>query len=140
MRNKSNFLVIAAVITVVCLCFSNSASAAHPNLLAWWPFDSNCSNAVGPELAGTPSNAYVTITNEVNEFKVGGIVSGEFIDSDSAGIGPVQLRPEWQKYEIDLRGADLSYIIGGFCWATNIDVNDPEGIVFYLDEIKYETE
>jgi len=76
----------------------------------------------------------------INEFKVGGIVSGEFIDSDSAGIGPVQLRPEWQKYEIDLRGADLSYVIGGFCWATNIDVNDPEGIVFYLDEIKYETQ
>jgi hypothetical protein len=74
----------------------------------------------------------------INEFKMGGISSGEYIDSDSVSIGPIQLTSEWKKYEIDLRGSDLSYIIGGFCWATNIDVNDPEGIVFYLDEIKYE--
>lgn len=74
----------------------------------------------------------------INEFKVGGISSGDYIDSDSASIGPIQLTKEWKKYEIDLRGKDLSYIIGGFCWATNIDVNDPNGIIFYLDEIKYE--
>lgn len=74
----------------------------------------------------------------INELKMGGISGGEYIDSDSAGIGPIRLTKEWKKYEIDLRGKDLSYIIGGFCWATNIDVNDPEGIVFYLDEIKYE--
>ncbi|MCD6228393.1 MAG: hypothetical protein J7K17_02825 [Candidatus Omnitrophica bacterium] len=74
----------------------------------------------------------------INEFKVGGISSGDYPDSDSASIGPIQLTKEWKKYEIDLRGKDLSYIIGGFCWATNIDVNDPNGIIFYLDEIKYE--
>ncbi len=74
----------------------------------------------------------------INEFKMGGISSGEYIDSDSASAGPIQLTKEWRKYEIDLRGKDLSYIIGGFAWATNIDVNDPEGVVFYLDEIKYE--
>lgn len=77
--------------------------------------------------------------NEViNEFKIGGIVSGEYIDSDSVSIGPIRLTKEWKQYEINLEGRDLSYIIGGFCWATNIDVNSPEGIVFYLDEIKYE--
>ena len=76
----------------------------------------------------------------VNEFKVGGISSGEHIDSDSVSIGPVQLSKDWTQYTIDLKGKDLSYIIGGFCWATNIDVNDPEGIVFYIDEIKYEKE
>ncbi|MFH1767891.1 MAG: hypothetical protein ABH858_01860 [Candidatus Omnitrophota bacterium] len=74
----------------------------------------------------------------INEFKMGGIVSGEYIDSDSVGIGPVKLTKDWNKYEIDLRGRDLSYVIGGFCWATNIDVNNPEGISFYLDEIRYE--
>jgi len=74
----------------------------------------------------------------INEFKMGGMSSGEYIDSDSASIGPIKLTKEWKKYEIDLRGKDLSYIIGGFCWATNIDVNDPKGIVFYLDEIRYE--
>jgi len=76
----------------------------------------------------------------INEFKIGGISSGEHIDSDSASIGPVRLTKDWKKYEIDLRGRDLSYVIGGFCWATNIDVNNPEGIVFYLDEVRYEKE
>lgn len=74
----------------------------------------------------------------INEFKVGGIASGPHTDSDSVSIGPVKLTKKWQKYEIDLRGSDLSYIIGGFCWATNIDVNNPKGIIFYLDEIHYE--
>jgi len=76
----------------------------------------------------------------IQEFKYGGISGGEYIDSDSATIGPIRLSKEWKQYEIDLRGKDLSYVIGGFAWATNIDVNDPEGIVFYLDEIKYEQE
>jgi len=72
----------------------------------------------------------------IEEFKVGGIM-GEFSDSDSAGIGPVILNKDWTQYTIDLKGKDMSYIIGGFCWATNIDVN-PEGANFYLDEIKFE--
>jgi hypothetical protein len=72
----------------------------------------------------------------IEEFKVGGIM-GEYSDSDSAGIGPVILNKEWTQYTIDLKGKDMSYIIGGFCWATNVDVN-PEGATFYLDEIKYE--
>ena len=72
----------------------------------------------------------------IEEFKVGGIM-GEYSDSDSASIGPVILNKDWTQYTIDLRGKDMFYIIGGFCWATNIDVN-PEGITFYLDEIKYE--
>ena len=72
----------------------------------------------------------------IEEFKVGGIM-GEFSDSDSANIGPVILNKEWTQYTIDLKGKDMSYIMGGFCWATNVDVN-PEGATFYLDEIKYE--
>ena len=72
----------------------------------------------------------------IEEFKVGGIM-GEYSDSDSASIGPVILNKEWTQYTIDLKGKDMSYVIGGFCWATNVDVN-PEGATFYLDEIKYE--
>ncbi|NLE91103.1 MAG: hypothetical protein GX598_00955 [Elusimicrobia bacterium] len=72
----------------------------------------------------------------IEEFKIGGIM-GEFSDSDTAGIGPVVLTKDWQQYSIDLKGKDLSFIIGGFCWATNADVN-PDGVIFYLDEIKYE--
>ncbi|OGX53753.1 MAG: hypothetical protein A2460_05195 [Omnitrophica WOR_2 bacterium RIFOXYC2_FULL_43_9] len=72
----------------------------------------------------------------IEEFKLGGIM-GEYSDSDIASIGPVILTKDWQQYTIDLKGKDLSYISGGFCWATNVDVN-PEGCTFYLDEIKYE--
>ncbi len=73
----------------------------------------------------------------IEEFKVGGI-AGEFLDSDSASIGPVILNKEWTQYTIDLKGKDMSYIIGGFCWATNIDVNPEIPIIFYLDEMRYE--
>ena len=73
----------------------------------------------------------------IEEFKVGGIM-GEYSDSDVAVIGPVILNKEWTQYTIDLKGKDMSYITGGFCWATNIDVNPDLPVVFYLDEIKYE--
>ncbi len=72
----------------------------------------------------------------IEEFKIGGI-TGEYADSDVAGIGPVVLTKDWQQFTIDLEGKDLSSISGGFCWATNLDVN-PEGCTFYLDDIKYE--
>lgn len=72
----------------------------------------------------------------IEEFKLGGI-TGLYPDSDIAGIGPVLLTTDWKQYEIDLRGKDLSYISGGFAWATNLDVN-PDGATFYLDDIRYE--
>ncbi len=72
----------------------------------------------------------------IEEFKVGGL-TGDYPDSDAAVIGPVVLAPEWKQYTIDLRGKDLSYISGGFAWATNVDVN-PETCVFYLDDLKFE--
>ena len=58
----------------------------------------------------------------IEEFKVGGIM-GEYSDSDSATIGPVILNKEWTQYTIDLKGKDMSYVFGGFCWATNVDNN-----------------
>lgn len=70
------------------------------------------------------------------EFKVGGI-TGPYSDSDSASIGPVDLTPEWKEYSIDLEGRDMSYISGGFAWSTNADSN-PEGMTFYLDDIRFE--
>lgn len=75
-------------------------------------------------------------SEQIQEFKVGGI-AGEYGDSDSASIGPVILTVDWKQYEINLSGKDLSRIIGGFAWSTNLDVN-PEGAVFYLDDIKFE--
>ncbi len=70
------------------------------------------------------------------EFKVGGIM-GNYPDSDSASIGPIDLTPQWKEYTIDLSGVDLSYINGGFCWTTNVDSN-PNGCVFYIDDVQYQ--
>ena len=72
----------------------------------------------------------------IEEFKTGGI-TGEYADSDVAGIGPVVLTAEWQQFTIDLEGKDLSSISGGFAWATNLDAN-PDGCIFYLDDLKFE--
>lgn len=91
----------------------------------------------------------------ISKFQVGGI-TGKYRDSGVASIGPVTLSKRWKKYTIGLKNMDnpiiVSYedkqcwpfmhplvrIIGGFCWATNLKVNDNEGIIFYLDEIKFE--
>ncbi|MFT5207481.1 MAG: hypothetical protein ACI9CF_001235 [Candidatus Omnitrophota bacterium] len=72
----------------------------------------------------------------IEEFKVGGI-TGEYSDSDIAGIGPVVLTTEWKQYSIDLEDLDLSSMIGGFAWAANLD-NNPNGVTFFLDDIRYE--
>jgi len=73
---------------------------------------------------------------KIQEFKMGGL-TGEYADSDIASTGLVTLTTEWQQFTIDLQGKDLSYISGGFCWATNVDAN-PAGCTFYLDDVRYE--
>jgi len=72
----------------------------------------------------------------IAEFKMGGI-TGEYADSDSASVGPITLTTDWKEYTIDLTGKDLSSIIGGFCWVANAEAN-PNGFIFYLDDIYYE--
>jgi len=72
----------------------------------------------------------------ISQFKVGGI-SGDHPDSDAISIGPVVLTTDWKKYFIDLTTANLSQISGGFAWAASSDDN-PQGITFFLDEIRFE--
>ena len=74
---------------------------------------------------------------KIAEFKMGGI-TGVYPDSDSATLsGPIELTKKWQQFSIELDGKDLSYIIGGFCFAASKDDN-PEGFVIYLDDIVFE--
>ena len=49
----------------------------------------------------------------------------------------VSLSPAWQQYEIDVSNHDLSYVLGGFGWVANTS-NNPNGAVFFLDDIQYE--
>src|SRR5258707_1457666 len=71
------------------------------------------------------------------EFKVGGIV-GPYGDSlRPARSQTAKLTPEWAEFVIDLSGANLKYIIGGFSWVASKEQN-PGGATFYLDEIRFE--
>ncbi len=71
---------------------------------------------------------------EIAEFKIGG-VSGKYQDSFQPSLNKtITLTSEWNEYSFDLRGRDLSNVIGGFCWVTNTTQN-PNGCVIFLDDI-----
>ncbi len=74
----------------------------------------------------------------IDKFFVGGI-SGqtEEGDTDQGTLGQVELTKAWKDYEIDLRGIDLSHIIGGFGFAVSADTNE-KGLTMYLDNIRFE--
>jgi hypothetical protein len=57
--------------------------------------------------------------------------------SPKKSLGYKTLGKEWQQYIIELDGADMSYVLGGFGWVTNARKNDNRPITFYLDDIKY---
>ncbi len=128
--------------TCIKIVYSNKASSGARWVGVYWQ---NPANNWGDKKGGYDLTGATKLTffvrgekggERIEEFKIGGI-TGQYPDSDIAGIGPVLLKAEWTKYEIDLRGKDLSYISWGFCWATNLDVN-PDGATFYLDDIRYE--
>lgn len=75
----------------------------------------------------------------IDKFMIGGIAGQvEEGDTDEAYLEGIELSKEWKSYEIDLRGYDLSYIIGGFGFAISSASNFDRPVVFYLDEIRYE--
>ncbi len=75
---------------------------------------------------------------EKAEFKVGGIKrpGKPYYDSLDVSTGVIHLTKEWKKYIINLEGANLSMVIGGFRWLTNKNQN-PEGCTIYLDDISF---
>ena len=108
-------------------------------------FWQNPANNWGSQMGGYDLSGYNKLTfwargekggEIIAEFKVGGI-SGTYSDSDSTSIGPITLTKDWKKYEIDLKGLDLSYISGGFAYTASSKDN-PQGFIFYLDDIKFE--
>lgn len=72
----------------------------------------------------------------IKEIKVGGI-KGNYSDSDEIVAGPITLETTWKQYSINLKGHDLSAISGGFCWSTDT-ANNPDGLTFYVDDIRFE--
>lgn len=70
---------------------------------------------------------------ESAQFKAGGVKDKKY--KDSFNFEPkldIEFTSEWTEYTIDLRGKDLSNVIGGFCWVSNMS-----GTI-YLDDLKYQ--
>jgi exo-beta-1,3-glucanase (GH17 family) len=71
------------------------------------------------------------------EFKVAGI-SGTYGDTQKYPRGVhAKLTNAWQQFAIDLNGAKLTRVVGGFEWDANWEMA-PNGAVFYLDDIRFE--
>jgi exo-beta-1,3-glucanase (GH17 family) len=82
--------------------------------------------------------------DEIVEFLVGGIGEpGKELYPDTIqparSSGLIALSSEWESQEIDLTGADLSRVIGGFAWVASRSHNSGS-ITFYLDDIVYSFE
>jgi hypothetical protein len=72
------------------------------------------------------------------KFLVGGITEQYGDSLIKARSRTAQLGTTWQEFDIDLTGADLKHIIGGFAWMADQDHN-PDGLTFYIDDIRFET-
>jgi hypothetical protein len=75
--------------------------------------------------------------DEQVKFFMGGIW-GQYPDSQRPALSTdvTTLTQEWSEYTIDLRGRDLSQVIGGFGFVTDQCLNS-EPTTFYLDDIRY---
>ncbi len=77
--------------------------------------------------------------SEVVEFKAGGLrtLSAPYKDSFATTTGPVRLNTLWRRYEMNLRGQNLTSVIGAFAWIVRKG-NNVGTVTFYLDGIRYE--
>ena len=108
----------------------------------WQCPDSNWGEHPGKKITGATKITFWATGekgSEVVEFKAGGIRDSKkpYHDSFEISLGRVTLTNEWRKYEITLAGQDLSSVIGAFAWVATGSAN-PGGVIFYLDDIRYE--
>ena len=73
---------------------------------------------------------------KIAEVKIGGF-KGQFPDSAEAVKKKIVLTKDWKLYWMDLRKKDMSYIAGGFAFVVN-KADNPDGCIFYIDEVRYE--
>jgi hypothetical protein len=71
---------------------------------------------------------------EVIEFKIGSV---DMPPSPGRSLGKITLTSDWVQQTIDLSGMDLKNAIGLFMWIA-ADMDNPQGAVFYLDDIQFE--
>ncbi len=134
--------------TAIKVHYSAEGSFGHGWAGVYWqePENNWCQLQGGYDLTGTKELAFWAKGErggEQVEFLAGGI----WCDVCSLRPNPDSLQPAassdvitltntWQRYTIDLAGKDLHNIIGGFAWVSNQCLN-PDGAIFYLDDIQY---
>ncbi|HEY6389661.1 MAG TPA: hypothetical protein VIX89_00190 [Bryobacteraceae bacterium] len=80
---------------------------------------------------------------EVVEFFAFGVGNTEapfmnYPDSSlKASLGLVPLSTTWTKYQIQITGRDIHYVLGGFGWSATAQSNNNHNITFYLDDIQF---
>ncbi len=78
------------------------------------------------------------------KFLMGGIWDGnpDLADSQQPAVSTdvITLTNEWLPYTLDLRGRDLSRVIGGFAFVTDRCLSAGNPVTFYLDDIHYVSE
>jgi exo-beta-1,3-glucanase (GH17 family) len=107
----------------------------------------NPANNWGDKQGGLDLRGFTALT-----FYARGEQGGEKVRFFSGGIGEpgarfpdslakqeiaVTLRSTWQQYVIDLRGGDLSRVVGGFGWSAS-QVENSGGATLYLDDIQFD--
>ena len=123
-------------------CIKITYSAAQSQSAGWagicWLYpDSNTGNEPGRNLAGSNRLAFWArgaLGGEMAEFSLGGGPSDSFA---AASTGPVALSTDWQQYNLDLTGKNLSSVASGFCWRVAKSMN-PTGCTIYLDDVQFE--
>lgn len=116
----------SGITCIKCVYFADSAAWAA---VGWH-------DSVGYNLTGAETCSFWARGEnggEILRFEVGGPY-----DSINRRI-TVALNNSWTKYCIDLRGGNLRNVKRGFCWVAERG-NNPNGCVFYLDDIKFDLE
>ena len=104
--------------------------------------DGNWGQFPGRNLMGATSLTFwACADHEIDvEFFVGGIRDGRLPYADSlpkVSTGSVSVTPAWRRYELDLRGQNLSSVIGGFGLAMSRG-RDAEPRSIWLDDIAFD--
>lgn len=118
--------------------------AYKPEDLGWagvyWQYpDKNWGDQPGRKVEGAKKLVFWArgeLGGEVLKFGTGGMHDKQYKDSLDESLGKVQLTAQWQEFQINLAGADMSSVIGAFYWSAGRNGN-PKGATFYLDEIYF---
>jgi len=81
---------------------------------------------VSPRLPSSPLSSFLIRTLAKTK---------KFSDTGSGKLEKVTLGKEWQRYEIDVNGQDLTRIKTGFVWTL---ASPGQPVPFYLDDIRGE--